>query len=91
MMEQFKKQWAQMSSLDKALYSCIIFCTLGAFVLLGISGMIELEQGPLYSLLLMGIAALLQAVKIWKTGKFFSIFLGLFAAVFLFLGIAGLA
>ena len=90
MFQHFKYQWQQMSSGEKTLYSCIIGCTIAAFLLLGLSGRLGIEKGPLYSLVLMGAAAVLQGVKTWKTGKFISVFLCLFGAMFLFFGVAGL-
>ena len=90
MFQHLKMQWAQMRPAEKVLYSAIILCTVAAFLLLGLSGRLGLEKGPLYSLVLMGAAAVLQGVKAWKTGKFFSIFLCLFGAVFLIFGLRGL-
>ena len=90
MFQQLKYQWEKMSRADKALYVAILTCTAAAFVLLGLSGRLGLEKGPLYSLLLMGAAAVLQGIKTWKTGKFISVFLCLFGLGFLIFGLVGL-
>lgn len=90
MFQQLKYQWDQMSRADKALYIAVLTCAAAAFVLLGLSGRLGLQNGPLYSLLLMGAAAVLQGIKTWKTGKFVSVFLCLFGGAFLIFGLVGL-
>ena len=90
MFQHLKYQWQQMNSADKTLYIAVLTCTAAAFLLLGLSGRLGLENGPLYSLLLMGAAAVLQGIKAWKTGKIVSVFLCLIGTGFLVFGLVGL-